>query len=198
MKAKNKNGKKKKIQLNYEADNMFITSIKNGQMKVIGYVDENNFSDFVNRYLMDILGAIPTKSLGLVESYIKRRLEEKPIVNNEHAADNHARLSEVFSNEQIKYIEQFLKGYSDVSIDDMCFGKPTEIVACFIISEEINSNIIQINLGYFDNRLDAFMFQPATNGKIEEECRPILCKVLGYIPFNRKIKIMQQNENHGR
>ena len=68
MKAKNKNGKKKKIQLNYEADNMFSTTIKNGQMKVIGYVDENNFSDFVNRYLMDILGAIPPKSLGLVES----------------------------------------------------------------------------------------------------------------------------------
>ena len=185
MKAKNKNGKKKKIQLNYEADNMFITSIKNGQMKVIGCVDENNFSDFVNRYLTDILGAIPTKSLGMVESYIKRRMEEKQTVNN-----NHARLSEVFSNEQIKYIEQFLKGYSDVSIDDMCFGKPTEIVACFIISEEINSNIIQINLGYFDNRLDAFMFRPDTNGKFEEECKPILCKVLGYIPFNRKIKIM--------
>ena len=55
MKAKNKNGKKKKIQLNYEVDNMFITSIKNGQMKVIGCVDENNFSDFVNRYLTDIL-----------------------------------------------------------------------------------------------------------------------------------------------
>ena len=162
-------------------------------MKVICYVDENNFSDFVNHYLTDILDAIPTKSLGLVESYIKRRMEEKQTVNN-----NHARISSVFSKEQIKYIEQFLKGYSDVSIDDMCFGKPTEIVACFIISEEINSNIIQINLGYFDNRLDAFMFQPATNGKFEEECRPILCKVLGYIPFNRKIKIMQQNENHGR
>ena len=102
MKAKNKNGKKKKIQLNYEVDNMFSTSIKNGEMKVIGYVDENNFSDFVNRYLTDILGFIPTKSLGLVESYIKRRLEEKPIVNNEHASDNHARLSSVFSNEQIK------------------------------------------------------------------------------------------------
>ena len=68
MKEKNKNGKKKKIQINYEADNMFITSIKNGQMKVIGHVDENNFSDFVNRYLTDILGAIPTKSLGMVES----------------------------------------------------------------------------------------------------------------------------------
>ena len=185
MKAKNKNGKKKKIQLNYEVDNMFITSIKNGQMKVIGCVDENNFSDFVNRYLTDILGAIPTKSLGLVESYIKRRLEEKLIVNN-----NHARLSEVFSNEQIKYIEQFLKGYSDVSIDDMRFGKPTEIVACFIISEEINSNIIQINLGYFDDRLDAFMFKPDTNGKFDEEYKPVLSKVLGYIPFKRKIKIM--------
>ena len=35
--GKNKNGKKKKIQLNYEADNMFITSIKNGQMKVIDH-----------------------------------------------------------------------------------------------------------------------------------------------------------------
>ena len=190
MKTKNKNGKKKKIQLNYEADNMFITSIKNGQMKVIGCVDENNFSDFVNRYLTDILGAIPTKSLGMVESYIKRRMEEKLIVNNVHAEDNHARLSEVFSNEQIKYIEQFLKGYSDVSIDDMCFGKPTEIVACFIISEEINSNIIQINLGYFDDRLDAFMFHSVTDGKFDEEYKPILSKVLGYIPFKRKIKIM--------
>ena len=185
MKTKNKNGKKKKIQINYEIDNMFSTSIKNGEMKVIGYVDENNFSDFVNHYLTDILDAIPTKSLELVESYIKCRMEEKPIVNNDHA-DNH----EGFTNKQIEYIEQFLKGYSDVSIDDMCFGKPTEIVACFIISEEINSNIIQINLGYFDNRLDAFMFKPDTNGKFEEECRPILCKVLGYIPFNRKIKIM--------
>ena len=195
MKTKNKNGKKKKIQINYEVDNMFSTSIKNGEMKIIGYVDENNFSDFVNHYLMDILDAIPTKSFGLVESYIKRRMEEKPIVNNDRA-DNHANNHDGFSNDQIKYIEQFLKGYSDVSIDDMCFGKPTEIVACFIISEEINSNIIQINLGYFDDRLDAFMFQPATNGKIEEECRPILCKVLGYIPFNRKIKIIQQNENN--
>ena len=189
MKAKNKNGKKKKIQLNYEADNMFSTSIKNGQMKVIGYVDENNFSDFVNHYLTDILDAIPTKSLGLVESYIKCRMEEKPIVNHDHA-DNNADNHEGFTNKQIEYIEQFLKGYSDVSIDDMCFGKPTEIVACFIISEEINSNIIQINLGYFDDRLDAFMFHPATNGKIEEEYKPILCKVLGYIPFKRKIKIM--------
>ena len=190
MKTKNKNGKKKRIQINYEVDNMFSTSIKNGEMNVIGYVDDNNFADFVKRYLKDILDVIPTKSLGMVESYIKRRMEEKPIVNNEHASDNHARLSEVFSNEQIKYIEQFLEGYSDVSIDDMCFGKPTEIVACFIISEEINSNIIQINLGYFDNRLDAFMFKTDTNGKFEEECKPILCKVLGYIPFNRKIKIM--------
>ena len=62
MKTKNKNGKKKKIQINYEIDNMFSTSIKNGEMKIIGYVDENNFSDFVNHYLMDILDAIPTKS----------------------------------------------------------------------------------------------------------------------------------------
>ena len=185
MKTKNKNGKKKKIQINYEADNMLITYIKNGQMKVIGYVDENNFSDFVNRYLMDILGAIPTKSLGLVESYIKRRLEEKLIVNNEHAADNHARLSEVFSNEQIKYIEQFLKGYSDVSIEDMCYGKPTETVACIIFSEHRNPNNVQINLGYFDDKVDAFMFYPVTNGKFEEEGAPIASKVLGYIPFKR-------------
>ena len=171
MKAKNKNGKKKKIQLNYEADNMFSTTIKNGQMKVIGYVDENNFSDFVNRYLMDILGAIPTKSLGLVESYIKRRMEEKPIVNNDHA-DNH----EGFTNKQIEYIEQFLKGYSDVSIDEMCYGKPTETVACFIFSE--HNNPVNMNLGYFDAELDAFMLNPITNGKCEE-----VSKVLGYIPF---------------
>ena len=104
MKTKSKNGKKKKIQINYEVDNMFRTSIKNGQMKVIGYVDEDNFSDFVNHHLTDILDAITTKSLGLVDSYIKRRMEEKPIVNNEHV-DNHARLSVTFSNEQLKYID---------------------------------------------------------------------------------------------
>ena len=180
MKAKNKNGKKKKIQLNYEVDNMFTTSIKNGQMKVIGYVDENNFSDFVNHHLTDILDAIPTKSLGMVESYIKRRMEERPILNNDHV-DNHA----VFSNEQLKYIEQILKGYSDVSIDDMCFGKPTEGVACFIFSEHRNPKNIQINIGYFDDKVDAFMFYPVNNGKFEEEGAPIASKVLGYIPFRR-------------
>lgn len=182
MKAKNKNGKKKKIQLNYEVDNTFITSVKNGKAKVIGYVDEDNFSNFVNHYLTDILDAIPTKSLGIVESYIKQRMEEKPILNNAPTADNH----EVFSNEQLKYIEKMLKGYSDVSIDDMCYGKPTETVACFIISENINSNIVQINLGYFDDKLDAFMFHPVTNGKFEEEGTPITSKVLGYISFKRK------------
>ena len=36
MKTKNKNGKKK-IQLNYEVDNTFSSSIKNGQMKVIDH-----------------------------------------------------------------------------------------------------------------------------------------------------------------
>ena len=173
MKTKNKNGKKKKIQLNYEVDNMFSTSIKNGEMKVIGYVDETNFSDFVNHYLTDILDAIPTKSLELVESYIKQRMEEKPIVDNDHA-DNH----DGFSNEQLKYIEQFLKGYSDVSIDEMCYGKPTETVACFIFSEHRNPSNVQINLGYFDAELDAFMLNPITNGKCEE-----VSKVLGYIPF---------------
>ena len=187
MKIKSKNGKKKKIQLNYEADNIFSTSIKNGEMKVIGYVDENNFSDFVNHYLMDILDAIPTKSLGMVESYIKRRMEEKPIVNNNNA-DNH----EGFSNEQIKYIEQFLKGYSDVNIDDMCFGKPTETVACFIFSENRNHNIVNINLGYFGDKVDAFMFYPATDGKFEEEGAPIASKVLGYIPFKRKITFIKK------
>ena len=95
MKTKNKNGNKKKIQLNYEGDNMFNTSIKDGEINVIGYVDENNFSDFVNRYLTDILDAIPTKLLGLVDSYIKRRMEEKPIVNN---------IRTVLSNEQTNYI----------------------------------------------------------------------------------------------
>ena len=180
MKTKNKNGKKKKIQINYEVDNMFSTSIKNGEMKVIGYVDENNFSDFVNHYLTDILDAIPTKSLGLVDSYIKRRMEEKPIVNNDHA-DNH----EGFTNKQIEYIEQFLKGYSDVSIDEMCYGKPTETVACFIFSEHRNPNNVQINLGYFDDKVDAFMFYQVTDGKIEEESAPIVSKVLGYIPFKR-------------
>ena len=185
MKTKNKNGKKKKIQINYEVDNMFSTSIKNGEMKVIGYVDENNFSDFVNHYLTDILDAIPTKSLELVESYIKCRMEEKPIVNNDHA-DNH----ESFTNKQIEYIEQFLKGYSDLSIDEMCYGKPTETVACFIFSEHRNPSNVQINLGYFDDRLDAFMFHSVTDGKFDEEYKPILSKVLGYIPFKRKIKIM--------
>ena len=63
MKTKNKNGKKKRIQINYKVDNMFSTSIKNGEMEVIGYVDENNFSDFVNHYLTDILDVIPRKSL---------------------------------------------------------------------------------------------------------------------------------------
>ena len=189
MKTKNKNGKRKKIQINYEADNMFSTSIKNDEMKVIGYVDENNFSNFVNHYLTDILDAIPIKSLGLVDSYIKRRMEEKPIVDNNHAdinADNH----DGFSNEQLKYIEQFLKGYSDVSIDEMCYGKPTETVACFIFSEHRNPNNIQINLGYFDDKVGAFMFYPVTNGKFEEEGVPIASKVLGYIPFKRNIKMM--------
>ena len=184
MKTKNKNGKKKKIQLNYEVDNMFSTSIKNGKMKVIGYVDEDNFSDFVNHYLTDILDAIPTKSFGLVESYIKRQIKEKPIVNNDHV-DNHACLSATFSNEQIKYIDQFLKGYSDVSIDEMCYGKPTETVACFIFSEHRNPKNVQINIGYFDDKVDSFMFYPVTNGKFEEEGAPIASKVLGYIPFKR-------------
>lgn len=71
MKTKNKNGKKKKIQLNYEVDNMFSTSIKDNEINVIGYVDENNFSDFAKHYLIDILDAIPTKSLGAIESYQK-------------------------------------------------------------------------------------------------------------------------------
>ena len=189
MKTKTKNGKKKKIQLNYEADNMFSTSIKNGEMKVIRYVDENNFSDFVNHYLTDILDAIPTKSLGIVESYIKRRMEEKPILDND-LVDNHAALSASFSNEQINYIKQILKGYSDVSINDMCFGKPTETVACFIFSEHRNPHNVQTNLGYFDDKVDAFMFYPVTDGKFEEEATPIMSKVLGYIPFKRKIKIM--------
>ena len=189
MKTKSKNGKKKKIQINYEIDNMFSTSIKNGEMKVIGYVDENNFSDFVNHYLTDILDAIPTKSLGLVESYIKCRMEEKPIVNNDHA-DNNADNHEGFTNKQIEYIEQFLKGYSDVSIDEMCYGKPTETVGCFIISEHGNSNILSLNLGYYDDILNCFMFYLVTNGKIEEEGVPIASKVLGYIPFRRNIKMM--------
>ena len=184
MKTKNKNGKKKKIQINYEVDNMFSASIKNGEMKIIGYVDENNFSDFVNHYLTDILDAIPTKSLGLVESYIKCRMEEKPIVNNDHV-DNNADNHEGFTNKQIEYIEQFLKGYSDVSIDEMCYGKPTETVACFIFSEHRNPSNVQINLGYFDDKVDAFMFYPVANGKFEEEGAPIASKVLGYIPFKR-------------
>ena len=74
MKTENKNGKKKKIQLNYEVDNMFSTSVKDGEMNVIGNVDEKNFSDFVKHYLTDILDSIPTKSLGVVESYIKHRI----------------------------------------------------------------------------------------------------------------------------
>ena len=184
MKTKNKNGKKKHIQINYEIDNMFSTSITNGEMKVIGYVDENNFSDFVNHYLTDILDAIPTKSLGLVESHIKRRMEEKPIVNNDHV-DNNADNHEGFSNDQLKYIDQFLKGYSDVSIDEMCYGKPSKTVACFIFSEHGNSNTVCINLGYFDDKVDAVMFDPVTNGKFEEEGAPIVNKVLGYIPFKR-------------
>ena len=187
MKTKNKNGKKKKIQINYEADNMFSTSIKNDEMNVIGYVDENNFSNFVNHYLTDILDAIPIKSLGLVDSYIKRRMEEKPIVNNDHA-DNH----EGFTNKQIEYIEQFLKGYSDVSIDEMCYGKPTETVACFIFSEHRNPNNVQINLGYFDDILNCFMFYPVTDGKFEEEGAPIASKVLGYIPFKRNLKFINK------
>ena len=189
MKTKNKNGKKKRIQINYEVDNMFSSSIKDNEINVIGYVDENNFSDFVNRYLTDILDAIPTKSLGLVESYIKRRMEEKPIVNDNHV-DNNAISSDGFSNEQIKYIEQLLKGYSDVSIDDMCVGKPTETIGCFIISEHGNSNILSLNIGYFDDILNCFMFYPVTNGKFEEEGVPIASKVLGYIPFRRNIKMM--------
>ena len=191
MKTKNKNGKKKKIQINYEVDNIFSTSIKNGEMKVIGYVDEDNFSDFVNHYLTDILDAIPTKSLGLVESYIKQRMEEKPIVNNDHV-DNNADNHEGFSNDQLKYIEQFLKGYSDVSIEEMCYGKPTETVACFIFSEHRNPHNVQINLGYFDDKVDAFMFYPVTNGNFEEEGAPIASKVLGYIPFRRNLKFINK------
>ena len=174
MKTKNKNGKKKRIQINYEVDNMFSTSIKNGEMNVIGYVDDNNFADFVKRYLKDILDVIPTKSLGMVESYIKLRMEEKPVLNNNRA---------VFSNEQINYIKQTLKVHKDVSIEDMCFGKPTESIGCFIFSEHRNPNIVNINLGYFDAELDAFMFIPVTNGKFEEQGKPIVSKVLGYIPF---------------
>ena len=170
---------------------MFSTSIKDGEINVIGYVDENNFSDFVNHYLMDILDAIPTKSFGLVESYIKRRMEEKPIVNNDRA-DNHANNHDGFSNDQIKYIEQFLKGYSDVSIEDMCYGKPTETVACIIFSENRNPNNVQINLGYFDDKVDAFMFYPVTNGKFEEKGAPIASKVLGYIPFRRNLKFINK------
>ena len=191
MKTKNKNGKKKKIQINYEVDNMFSTSIKNGEMKIIGYVDENNFSDFVNHYLTDILDAIPTKSLGLVDTYIKQRMEEKPIVDNSHAdinADNH----DGFSNEQLKYIDQFLKGYSDVSIEEMRYGKPTETVACFIFSEHRNPRNVQINLGYFDDKVDAFMFYPVTDGKFEKEGVPIASKVLGYIPFKRNLKFINK------
>ena len=191
MKTKSKNGKKKKIQINYEVDNMFSTSIKNDEMEVIGYVDENNFSDFVNNYLTDILDAIPTKSLGMVDSYIKRRMEEKSIVDNNHYdinADNH----DGFSNEQLKYIDQFLKGYSDVSIEEMRYGKPTKTVACFIFSEHRNPRNVQINLGYFDDKVDAFMFYPVTDGKFEEEGVPIASKVLGYIPFKRNLKFINK------
>ena len=167
MKTKNKNGKKKRIQINYEADNMFSTSIKNGEMNVIGYVDDNNFADFVKRYLTDILDVIPTKSLGMVESYIKLRMEEKPVLNNNRA---------VLSNEQINYIEETLKDYDGVIVDDICFEKPTESIGCLIFSE--HSNPVDTNLGYFDAELDAFMLNPITNGKCEE-----VSKVLGYIPF---------------
>ena len=167
MKTKNKNGKKKKIQLNYEVDNTFSSSIKDNEINVIGCVDENNFSDFVNRYLTDILDAIPTKSLGLVDSYIKSRMEEKPIDNN---------IRTVFSNEQINYIEETLKDYDGMIVDDICFEKPTESIGCLIFSE--HSNPVNINLGYFDAELDAFMLNPITNGKCEE-----VSKVLGYIPF---------------
>ena len=167
MKTKNKNGKKKRIQINYEVDNMFSTSIKNGEMNVIGYVDDNNFADFVKRYLTDILDVIPTKSLGMIESYIKLRMEEKPVLNNNRA---------VLSNEQINYIEETLKGYDCVSVDDICFEKPTESIGCLIFSE--HSNPVDTNLGYFDAELDAFMLNPITNGKCEE-----VSKVLGYIPF---------------
>ena len=167
MKTKNKNGKKKRIQINYEVDNMFSTSIKNGEMNVIGYVDDNNFADFVKRYLKDILDVIPTKSLGMVESYIKLRMEEKPVLNNNRA---------VFSNEQINYIEETLKDYDGMIVDDICFEKPTESIGCLIFSE--HSNPVNINLGYFDAELDAFMLNPITNGKCEE-----VSKVLGYIPF---------------
>ena len=104
-------------------------------------------------------------------------MEEKPIVNNDHV-DNNADNHEGFTNKQIEYIEQFLKGYSDVSIDEMCYGKPTETVACFIFSEHRNPRNVQINLGYFDAELDAFMLNLITNGKCEE-----VSKVLGYIPF---------------
>ena len=167
METENNNGKKKKIQLNYEVDNMFSSSIKDNEINVIGYVDENNFADFVNRYLTDILDAIPTKSLGLVDSYIKRRMEEKPSVNNIRA---------VLSNEQINYIEETLKDYDGVIVDDICFEKPTESIGCLIFSE--HSNPVDMNLGYFDAELDAFMLNPITNGKCEE-----VSKVLGYIPF---------------
>ena len=174
MNIENKNEKKKKIQLNYEVDNMFSTSIKDGKINVIGYVDENNFADFVKNYMSDILDAIPIKSLGEVETCIKRRIEENTIFNNIRA---------VFSNEQINYIKQILKVHKDVGIEDMCFGKPTESIGCFIFSEHRNPNIVNTNLGYFDDELDAFMFIPVTNGKFEEQGKPIVSKVLGYIPF---------------
>ena len=167
METENNNGKKKKIQLNYEVDNMFSSSIKDNEINVIGYVDENNFSDFVNRYLTDILDAIPTKSLELVDSYIKSRMEEKPIDNN---------IRTVFSNEQINYIEETLKDYDGMIVDDICFEKPTESIGCLIFSE--HNNLVNMNLGYFDAELDAFMLNPITNGKCEE-----VSKVLGYIPF---------------
>ena len=72
-----------------------------------------------------------------------------------------------------------------MSIEEMCYGKPTETVACFIFSEHSNPNNVQINLGHFDDKLDAFMFHPVTNGKFDEECAPIASKVFGYIPFKR-------------
>ena len=176
MKTKNKNGKKKKIQVNYEVDNMFSTSIKDGEINVIGYVDENNLADFAKHYLTDILDAIPIKSLGEVETYIKRRMEEKPNDNN---------IREGFSNEQLNYIEKTLKDYDDVGVEDICFGKPTESISCFIFSEHSNPDIVNMTLGYFDAELDIFMFNPITNGKFGEQGNLNVSKVLGYIPFKR-------------
>lgn len=67
----------------------------------------------------------------------------------------------------------------------MCFRKPTESIGCFIFSEHSNPNIINTNLGYFDAELDAFMFNPVTNGKFDEHGKHIISKVLGYIHFKR-------------